>query len=232
MVNVDESFELRYKVGKNEFEVLVDFETYKKFKSKPEEMSVYDVLADHKIYADQKKGEVASAGEITKIFGNKSEEEVLKEILLKGECQIPAAYLKKLRDEKRSQVVNYIVENATNPVTKTKFTPSLIEGAIDKIRYNFDYNKDFEIQAKEVIDILKKQMPISVNKVVLEVTIPPVFLGAFYGKFRSMVRVMIEKYDNLGNLVLRFEIPQSKQDEIIDYIKRNSGNEASYHVVN
>jgi len=57
--------------------------------------------------------------------------------LLKGECQIPTAYLNKLRDEKKLQVVNYIVENALNPTNKTKYTPTMIEGEINKVKYKF-----------------------------------------------------------------------------------------------
>jgi len=49
MVNVDDAFRVKYKVEKDEFQVLVDFDKLKEFIAKPDEVSVYDVLADVKI---------------------------------------------------------------------------------------------------------------------------------------------------------------------------------------
>ena len=140
MVNVDESFEVKFKSGKDEFQVLVDFDKLNEFKKKPTEISVYDVLADQKIFKDQRKGEVASEHHLKAAFGAKSEEEVLKEILLKGECQIPTSYLNKMREEKKRQVINYIAENAINPATKGRYTISMIESEINKVRYNYNFD--------------------------------------------------------------------------------------------
>jgi hypothetical protein len=56
MVKVDEAFEVRYKKGGEQFEVLVDFDKLKEFEKSPDTVSVYDVLADVKIFRDQKKG--------------------------------------------------------------------------------------------------------------------------------------------------------------------------------
>lgn len=55
MVNVDDAFEMRYKRNGENFEVLVDFDMLKKFQKSSNEFSVYDVLADIKIFKDQKK---------------------------------------------------------------------------------------------------------------------------------------------------------------------------------
>ena len=148
MVNVDESFEVKFKSGKDEFQVLVDFDKLTEFKKKPSEISVYDVLADSKIFKDQRKGEIASEHHLKSAFGAKSEEEVLKEILLKGECQIPTSYLNKMREEKKRQVINYIAENAMNPSTRGKYTISMIESEINKIRYNYNFEQDYAPQAE------------------------------------------------------------------------------------
>ena len=59
MVNIDDAFEVRYKKEKEQFEVLVDFDKLNEFK-KDNTISVYDVLADTKIFKDQRKGELAS----------------------------------------------------------------------------------------------------------------------------------------------------------------------------
>ncbi len=230
MVNVDDAFEVRYKKAGEMFEVLVDFDKLNEFKKKPNEVSVYDVVADVKIFKDQRKGDIASTNLLFDVFKTYNEEVIIKEILLKGECQIPTSYLNKLRDEKKMQVVNYIVENAVNPASKMKYTPSMIESEVSKLKYSFDPNVGFERQAEEVIKLLKKVMPISVDKVVLEIEVPGMYVGAFYGPFRKMGQITKEYYDNSGNLRMHMEVTQSQVDNVIEFIKAKTNNEASYFV--
>lgn len=230
MVKVDQAFEVRYFKDRNQFEVLVDFDKLREFKEKPEELSVYDVLADQKIFRDQKKGELASGNVLEQVFQGLGEEQVLKEILLKGECQIPTSYLNQLREEKKKQVVNYIVENAINGVTKTKFTPSMIESAISKLKFNFDPNSGFEHQAEEVVKILRREIPISMERVIMKIEIPGIHSGAFYGLFRKFGRVIKEYFDNSGNMHIHMEISESQIDKVASYIKEKSNLEGSYHI--
>ncbi len=230
MVRVDEAFELRYRKKGQQLEVLVDFDKLNEFKKSPDKVSVYDVLADTKIFKDQKKGDIASDNFLLEIFQGKSEEEILKEILLKGECQIPTAFLNKLREEKKMQVINYIVENATNPQTKGKYTPTMIESEVNKLRFNFDPNISFQNQAEDVIKLLKKVMPISMERIILEIKIPGQYCGAFYGPFRRYGKVTKEYFDRESNLRLHIEISESQVDEVASYIKNHSNGEGEYFV--
>ncbi len=228
MVNVDDAFEIRYKKSGEQFEVLVDFDKLNEFKKKDAEISVYDVLADVKIFKDQKKGDMASPISLKKVFGTDNEEIILKEILLNGECQIPTAYLNKLREEKKLQVINYITENAINPTTKSKYTFSMIEGEVNKLKYNFKADVDFMIQAKDVLNSLKKVMPISISKVTVLIKVEGQYCGNFYGPFRKFGKITKESYDDTGNLHLHIEINESILDTVINYIKNNSNNSSEY----
>lgn len=230
MVNVDDAFEVKYKKGGENFEVLVDFDKLNEFKKKPDEISVYDVLADTKIFRDQRKGDIASPANLNKIFGTDNEEKVIKEILLKGECQIPTAFLNKLREEKKMQVINYIAENAINPTTKSKYSNTMIGTEVDKLKINFKPDIDYLHQAKEVLDNLKKVMPITISKVVVTIKVGGQYCGNFYGPFRKYGKITKEFYDTEGNLHMHIEINESIVDDVINYIKKNSNNEAEYNV--
>lgn len=230
MVNVNEAFEIKYKKAGEQFEVLVDFDKLKEYQKKPTETSVYDVLADTKIFKDQKKGEIASENILKKTFPNQTEEQILREILIKGECQIPTSYLNKLREERKKQAINYIAENAINPATKMKYTLSMIENEVNKIKYNFDPHSGFEHQAEEVLKLLKKVMPISIDKVTLEIEIPIQYSGAFYGPFRKFGHITKEYHDKNSNLRLHMEISESSADKAIEYIKKHTNNEGSYFI--
>ena len=231
MVNVDDAFEVRYKKKEQNFEVLVDFDKLNEFKKKPEATSVYDVLADQKIFKDQRKGEIASENLLREIFGNLDEEAILKEIVLKGECQIPTSYINKMREEKKKHVINYIAENSINPATKSRYTYSMIEGEINKLRYNFKSDIDYKIQGNEVLALLKKVMPITIEKSIIQIKISGMHCGNFYGPFRKYGKVTKEFFDSEGNLNIQMEVTESVVDEVITFVKRNSNNEAEYRVV-
>lgn len=232
MVRVDEAFEVRYNKGKEHFEVLVDFDKLQEYRKDPQKYDTYDILADHKIYKDHKKGEIASETSLENIFGTTDESEILKTILLEGECQIPAEYLKKLKENKKELVVNYIAENATNPSTKTKYTKSMIESGLKDIKFNFDINRDHINQAEEVVKLLKKKMPISLEKSTIQLSVPPQYIGAFYGSFRKFGEITKEYYDRDGNLRMHIRVAEGVLDSALDYIKNNSNGEAEYYVEN
>ncbi len=230
MVKINEAFELRYKKSGYEFEVLVDFEKLEEYRKDPEKISIYDVLADSKIFKDQKKGEIAPEKNLIETFPNLKEEQILKEILINGECQIPTAYLNKLREEKKNLVINYISQNAVNPATNTKYTASMIEREISNIKYNFSANKDYHEQAEDVLKIMKKNLPIAINKIIFEISIPPQYSNAFYGEFRKYGKITKEYYDRDANLRIHIEINSSRQDEVENYIKKHTNSEGSYHI--
>lgn len=229
MVNVNESFEVRYKAGKEEFQVLVDFKKLQEFKKNPTQVSVYDVLTDMKVFSNQKKGELASTNRLKAIFDKKSDEEMYKEILTKGECQIPTSYTNGLREEKKKQVINYIVENAINPQMKTRFTPSMIETQVNKIKYSYNPELGHEKQAEEVINHLKKVMPITIEITILEINVPAKFAKALAPKLRAYGHITKEYYDNEGNLRVHLEVIGAGLDKVIIFLKKSTNGEAAYH---
>ena len=234
MVNVDDAFEMRYKFAGEEFQVLVDFDKLNEFKAQQgkseQSIQISDVLADDKIFKDQKKGEVASDDGIKKVIGDKSHEVILKEILLKGECQIPTAYLNKLRVDKKNQIISYIAEQSFNPQTKTKYTSSMIEGAYDKIKFNVDPLKDFVYQAQEVLKLLKVQMPIAISHILLLIKVPGMHCGNFYGEFRKLGQVKKEYFDEHGEMHIHFQINEVDLNRVESFIKEKANNEAEYHI--
>ena len=232
MVKVNEAFEIRYKKAGEEVQTLVDFDELQKYREKPEETSIDDVVVDRKIYIDQKKGEIAPESTLEKIFNTQDEDTILKEILINGECQIPTAYLNKLRENKKEQIINYIAENSVNPQTKTKYTYTMIENAFSDIKYQIDPFKSPITQAEEVLKKLKTKLPISMDTTVIIAKIPGTYCGKFYGKFRNFGKIKKEFYDEQGNLHLHIEISESLIDTVTSYIKENTNGEGEYYTSN
>ncbi len=230
MVLVEDAFEVRYKYKGKEVQVLVDFDQLQTFRKNPQLVDLEDVLVDDRIYVDQKKGELASDDILTILFGNMTHNQRIEKILQDGECQIPTAYLNKLRQEKKNQIINYISQNAHNPQTNTKYTYSMIERAFEEISMTIDPLKDAIYQAEETIKHLRKKMPISMEKVILIIKVPGMYCGKFYGPFRKMGTITKEFYDDQGALHLHFEIYQGSLEDVVSYIKTHSQGEAEYHI--
>lgn len=107
----------------------------------------------------------------------------------------------------------------------------MIEGEVNKLKFNFDPYKTFESQAEEVLKFLKKVMPISLEEVVIQFKIPATYVGEFYGPFRNFGKIQKEFYDQTGNLNLEIKATESSSDKIIEFAKRHSNNESEYRII-
>lgn len=106
----------------------------------------------------------------------------------------------------------------------------MVESEINKLKYNFDYRLNTQSQAEEIIKLLKKTMPIRMEKIILEITIPAQYCGPFYGPFRKYGKITKEYFDRDNNLRLHFEISESQLDQVANYIKNHSNGEGEYFV--
>ena len=104
MVKVNEAFKIKLKKDGENFELLIDFEKLNEFRKNQNCCEIEEILADLKIFKDEKKGEVVSKESLDKAFPKKNEKEIIKTILLEGDVQIPSSYLNKLREEKKNKL--------------------------------------------------------------------------------------------------------------------------------
>src|SRR3989338_8095878 len=135
MVSIDDAVVAKLKIGENVFEILVDCEKALEFRN-GKDIDLDDILATNDIFKDVKNGEHAS--NLMKVFKTEDKREIAKKIILEGEIQLTSEYKKKLRDEKRKQIVNNIHRNAVDPNTGFPHPPQRIENALDEIKANID----------------------------------------------------------------------------------------------
>ena len=220
MKDKNTKFIIRYKKNGSTFEMYVDnFENLQKFQN-GEEIDIYDIIFDTDIYLDIKKAKRITNDEIVKSFEDKSENEIISEILKKGDCQIPTEFLNKKRDEVLSKIIQYIVDTCKNPQLNTKYTPSTIESEIKKISFSINPDMDYIHQAEELIKKLQSKMPIKISKKNVLMTIPSKYSNKFLGEFRKFGRITKEIWDNHGDLKLHIEINESNLDRTIEFIKK------------
>ena len=231
MENLKNSSIVRYKKDGENFEIICDYEKLLEFREK-RDISIYDVVCDEEIYFSVKNVKRAANDSLKKVFSNDNKEKILEMIILNGECQIPSAYLKKKTEELKEKIVEYLFNICINPQTNSRFSKQLIESEVLKTSYNYNPEKNFIFQAEEILKKLQSRFPISINFKTIILTVPSKYSGKFLGDFRKFGKIEKEMWDNHGSLKLHIKVNQNNLDEVIEYIKSKSNNEAEYYVEN
>ncbi|MEM2901471.1 MAG: ribosome assembly factor SBDS [Candidatus Bathyarchaeia archaeon] len=188
----------RISKGGERFEILVKPDPAFKFKI-GEKIVLSQILAIEEIYSDASKGKKASMESLTKCFGTEDPLKVAETILKEGELQLTSDQRRKLIEEKRLGIINFISRNCIDPRTGAPHPPLRIEQALDQLKVPIDPFKDVEEQAKAVIDKMRQILPIRVENVKVEVKVNPEFAAKAYNIIKNHARILEEKWLNDGS---------------------------------
>lgn len=233
MAKVDESCIIRYKKGNLEVEALVEYKSLAQYLEKEEDrqdISIYDIFADTKIFSDSKKGLVTDSDTLQKLFPNKNEEEILKEIALNGDAQIPTSYLNELRDTKKDLIINYLTNQTINPQTKHRYTTAMLKDEIDNLKISILPFRNHIKQAEDVFKQLKLKIPIKFDSTIIIVQVESQYAGVLIKPVREFGTVEKQFYDDTGNLHMHIKVPTGRVDETIDFLKDKTRGSVSYHL--
>jgi ribosome maturation protein SDO1 len=191
MVSLDDARIIKYEQDKEEFELFVDpdlaFEI-RDGKKKYEEVK-NNLFAIETIFKDAKKGDKADEKSIIKIFGTDNFDKVALEIILKGKLNLTTEQKRKILEQRKKELINYIVRNSINPLMKLPHPPQRVENAIEKAKIEIDINKPLSKQLDKIIEKLNPILPMHFQKSKYKLTIPLAFAGKING--------IIKKYDVL-----------------------------------
>ncbi len=196
----------RLMISGEKFEVMVNPDKaldYKRGKT----FSPSQILMYESIFKDVNKAEKASEEKMKKIFGTLDVTKIAKTILDKGELQLSTEQRKKLVEEKRKQIINFISRHCADPRTNLPHPPLRIEQALDQIRVIIDPFKNAEEQAKDVIQALRPVLPLKMESVSIEIKIPPQYAHNSYGTLKSFGSIKREQWLSDGSLMAVVEMP-------------------------
>ena len=202
----------RIKLNGKHFEIMVDAEDAINYK-KTQEGDISNILSVDSVFTDTKKGEHAAEKDLKDAFNTLDINEIAKQIILKGEVQIPQEIRDKARGEKFKQIVDFLVRNSKNAQTDQPFTPDRIERSLDDAGVNIS-NKPIEAQMKDILSALTKVIPIKVETKKLEVVIPAQYTGQAYTLINSFKES--EEWLANGDLKVIVNIPTGFQMEFYD----------------
>ena len=193
----------RLRVGKLDFETMVDLDNAMKLK-KGQTASIADVIKDTSIYTDQKKGMKAGKNELMIAFGTTEINVIVERIVKKGEIEVTKEFRDEALENRRKQVIDFLVKNGIDARTGRPYTPEMIENSIKQAGVKIE-NQPVDKQIKNIIESLKKVIPIKLETKKIKIKIPPEHTGKVYGFIQEYKEK--EEWLSNGSLEVVLNIP-------------------------
>jgi ribosome maturation protein SDO1 len=178
--------------------------------------AITEVLAAETIFSDANKGTKIPEENIRKAFGTTDTLKVAEMILKKGTLQLTTEQRRKMIEEKRKQIIDFISRQAVDPKTNLPHPPLRIENAMEQVRYSIDPFRPIEEQAKEIIKQLRMILPLKMEQVALGVHIPAEYSARAYGTIKGFGTIRREEWRADGSWYGVLEMPAGSYAPFLD----------------
>ncbi len=168
---------------------------------------VTEVLAAETIFSDANKGTRVKDDDLRKAFGTTDALKVADLILKKGQLQLTTDQRRKMVEDKRKQIIDYISRQAVDPKTNLPHPPMRIENAMEQIRYPVDPYKPVEEQARDIIKLLRPILPLKIEQVSVGTRIPAQYAQRAYGAMKTLGTIKREEWRSDGSWYGVLEMP-------------------------
>ncbi len=156
--------------------------------------SVTEVLAAETIFSDANKGTKPSEEDLRKAFGTNDALKIAETILTKGTLQLTTEQRRKMVEDKRKQIIDFISRQSVDPKTNLPHPPTRIENAMEQVRYSIDPFKPVEEQAKDIVKLLRPMLPLKMEQMTLGVSIPAQYAVRAYGTVKNFGTIKREEW--------------------------------------
>jgi ribosome maturation protein SDO1 len=188
------------------FEVLVKPQKALDFRN-GKTSSVTEVLATETIFSDANKGTRVSEEQLKKAFGTIDTLRIADAILKKGTLQLTTEQRRKMVEDKRRQIIDFISREAVDPKTNLPHPPTRIENALEQVRYPIDPYKPVEEQARDIVKLLRPILPLKIEQISVNVRIPAAYAARAYGAIKTCGAIKHEEWRSDGSWQGTLEMP-------------------------
>ena len=202
----------RLKVGKLDFETMVDLDCAMKLK-KGIAVNIADVIRDNFVYTDLKKGMRAGKAELELSFGTTELATIVDRIVKKGMIEVTQEFRDEALENRKKQLVDFLSRNAINAQSGRPYTPEMIESALKQSGVKIE-NVPVEKQLGKILEGLKRVIPIKIETKKLRIRIPAEFTGRIYGLLQENKEK--EEWLSDGSLEVILNIPVGLQSDFYD----------------
>ena len=153
---------VRMKKGKKRFEIACYQNKVQDWRQKTEK-DLDEVLQIPQVFTNVSKGQIANNDDLKACFGSTNVDEIMLEILDKGEIPVNEQERSADLQQKQNEFLNIISTKCINPRSKKRYPPSMIQKALNEVKYHVNPAKPTKIQALEAIKVLieKQIFPIA-----------------------------------------------------------------------
>jgi ribosome maturation protein SDO1 len=177
---------------------------------------ITEVLAAETIFSDANKGTRISDEALNKAFGTTDALKIAETILTKGTLQLTTEQRRKMVEDKRKQIIDFIARQSVDPKTNLPHPPTRIENAMEQVRYPIDPFKPVEEQAKEIIKLLRTILPLKMEQVTVGVTVPAEYSVRAYGTIKGFGTIKREEWRANGSWYGVLEMPAGVYAPFLD----------------
>ncbi|MFN3803613.1 MAG: ribosome assembly factor SBDS [Pyrobaculum sp.] len=212
------------------FEILIDPDAALDLRmGKP--LGIDKVLVHEEVYKDARKGLRASEQTLKKVFGTTDVRKIAEIIIKEGEIPLTAEQRRKLVEDKKRQIVEWISRNCIDVRTKTPVPPQRVENAIEQARVSIDPFKSVEEQVQEVLKELQKVLPIKIATARVALSVPSTYAQRVKGLVAKMAKIVNERYRSDGSWEAAVELPAGLQDVLISKVNDVTHGEADVRIL-
>lgn len=217
MVTLDKAIIAKIEKGDKRFEILVDPElAYEYREKKIQNIDIRKILAVDNVFKDSKKGMPASKQDLINFFGTDNIEKIAKEIIEKGELQLTTEMRRKKLEAKKMEIAELIAKNSIDPRTKVPHSVQRILNAMEEAKVHVDIFKKSEEQINDIVKAISNVIPISFERIKLEIKIPAKHATKCFGYIKSLNANA--EWLNDGSLRAILEIPAGLKTEVFQKI--------------
>jgi len=208
---------VRYSAGNDKFEILVKPDPALEYKL-GKKMDISNIMISDEIYSDANKGTRCSSEKLMKHFKTTDQLEIAKQIMDKGDLNLNTDQRRKMIEEKKRQIVEYINKNFVDPKSHMPHPVSRINAVLDEARVAIDPFKRLDDQLKNIIESLRKIIPLKSEILELTVTVPAQFSGQSFSVFKTIGEIKSEQWLSDGSLQVILSINAGMKSSFLDRI--------------
>ncbi|MCH7877010.1 MAG: ribosome assembly factor SBDS [Thaumarchaeota archaeon] len=221
---------VRYSFEGEKFEILVKPDPALDYKlGKKKDVSA--VLVSEEIYTDSGKGTKPGNEKLLKAFKTEDQAEIAQIILQKGDLNLTTDQRRKMIDEKKKQIVEFIAKTYVDPKTHLPHPPLRIEQAMKDARVSIDSQKGVGEQVQDIVEKLRSIIALKSENLQLEIIIPAQYASQSYSVLKSVGTLKKQEWQNNGSLKAILEIPAGARPNVIDRLGSITKGSASVEVI-
>ncbi|KAI3402719.1 hypothetical protein KGF56_004393 [Candida oxycetoniae] len=195
---------VRMKKGKKRFEIACYQNKVQDWRQKIEK-DLDEVLQIPQVFINVSKGQVANNDDLMKAFNTTDQDQIVLEILNKGEIQLNEKERNANLEQKQNEFLNIISTKCINPRSKKRYPPTMIEKALNEVKFHLNPAKATKTQALDAIKVLveKQIIPIARAQMKIKITLTK---KAYQKVYENEIKPKIDHLEELDNNGKHYEI--------------------------